>query len=280
MKYLALKSTENMFTKLLLLFFAPLTLFAAMPGQADFVVVIPSYNNEKYCIANLQSLAAQTYPFWQAIYINDASTDKTGQLVDEFVQKNNLGHKIKVVHNKKNVGAMANFYNWINKIRPQHIVVHLDGDDRLAHPKVLEKLAYVYADQTVWMTYGSYRPEPDDYVRVCKPFPDWVLTKNAFREFEWVSSHLRSYYAKLFHNIKKKHFLYKGKFAPMACDLAIMFPVLEQASDGHIRYIPDELYIYNYQSPINDVKKNLSLILDVDKYIRKMKPYKPLKKLF
>lgn len=253
---------------------------AKMPGQTDFVVVIPSFNNEQYCLNCLHSLATQTYPYWQAIYINDCSTDRTGALVEAYVHKYNLGNKIKVVHNKKNVGAMANFYTWIHKIDPTHVVVHLDGDDKLAHTKVLETLAHTYADNSVWMTYGSYRPEPDDFVRVCAPFPDWVLQKNAFRDYNWVSSHLRSYYAKLFHNIKKKHFMYKGKFVPMACDLAIMFPILEQSSNNHIRYIPDELYIYNYQTPINDVKKNLSLILEVDKQIRKMQRYKPLKTLF
>ncbi len=251
-----------------------------MPGQVDFVVVIPSYNNEQYCINNLQSLLSQTYPFWTAIYINDRSTDATGQMVDNFVRQHNIGHKIKVVHNRKNVGAMANFYKWIHTVNPQHVIVHLDGDDKLAHPKVLEKLAYTYADKNVWMTYGSYKSEPDNFVKVCRPFDDWVFKKNAFRKFEWVSSHLRSYYAKLFQNIKKRHFMYKGKFVPMACDLAIMFPILEQSSHGHIRFIPEELYIYNYQSPINDVKKNLSLILKVDKSIRKMSRYKPLKKLF
>ncbi len=253
---------------------------ATMPGQTDFVVVIPSYNNEKYCLGNLESLRTQTYPYWRAIYINDSSTDRTGELVDAYVRHFNLGHKIQVVHNKKNVGAMANFYTWINKINPQHVVVNLDGDDRLAHPKVLETLASVYADKNVWMTYGSYRPEPDDFVRVCAPLPDWVVKKNAFRDYTWVTSHLRSYYAKLFQNIKKKHFMYKGKFVPMACDLAIMFPALEQSSRGHIRYIHEDLYIYNYQTPINDAKKNQSLILKMDKHIRRMSRYKPINTLF
>ena len=74
--------------------------------------------------------------------------------------------------------------------------------------------------------------------------------------------------------------MYKGKFVPMACDLAIDVSVLEQSSNGHIRYIPDVLYIYNYQTPINDVKKNLALILEIDKHVRKMRRYKPLNKLF
>ncbi len=271
-----------MFTRFvaILLLYASLSLDAKMPGQSDFVVVIASYNNEKYCIGNLESLVKQTYPFWRAIYINDCSTDKTGELVEKFVQERKMGHKIKVVHNKTNVGAMANFYKWIHTIDPEHIVVHLDGDDRLAHPMVLERLAYVYADKNVWMTYGSYRPEPDDYVRVCKPFPDWVIKKNAFREYDWTASHLKTYYAKLFHNVKRRQFIHDGRFVPMACDLAIMFPILEQSSKGHIRYIPEELYIYNYTTPINDIKKNLSLLLELDKQIRKKSRYKPLNKLF
>lgn len=255
-------------------------LFAKMPSKIDFVVVIPSYNNEQYCLHNLNSLAKQTYPFWKAIYINDASTDRTGALVEAFIKSRNLQDRIEVVHNAKNVGAMANFYNWINKIAPEKVVVHLDGDDRLAHPQVLETLAKVYADKKTWVTYGSYRPEPDDFVRVCKPLPESVLKKNSFRDHEWVTSHLRSYYAKLFHNIKKQDFMVNGAFVPMACDLAIMFPILEQASDGHIRYIPEELYIYNYQTPINDEKKNYNLILDMDKKIRKKHRYKKLKNLF
>ncbi len=269
-----------MFIRILFLILFCYSLEAQMPGQTDFVVIIPSYNNEKYCIGCLESLASQTYPFWKAIYINDRSTDQTGPMVEEFVRKRNLEHKIKVVHNQKNVGAMANFYTWINSVDPTNVIVHLDGDDRLAHPKVLERLAYAYADKNVWTTYGNYRPEPDDFPRICAPFPDWVLKKNAFRKFNWVSSHLKTYYAKLFHNIKKKQFLYKGKFLPMACDLAIMFCVLEQSAKGHIRYIPDELYIYNYTTPINDEKKDLSKILKCDSHIRKMRRCKPLKKLF
>ena len=270
-----------MFTKFFLWFLLlPVFCFAKMPGKTDFFVIIPSYNNELYCIDNLNSLIDQTYPFWTALYVNDASTDNTGRMVEEHIKRRGMGHKIKVVHNKKNVGAMANYYTWLNKVSPEHVVVHLDGDDKLAHPKVLEKLAYIYADKNTWVTYGNYRPEPDEFVRVCKPFPEWVLKKNAFRKYDWVSSHLRTYYAKLFQNIKKRDFMYKGKFVPMACDLATMFPILEQSSKGHIRFIDEVLLIYNYHSPINDVKKNLSLILDVDKHIRKKRKYKPLKKLF
>lgn len=258
----------------------PLSLWAKMPDEIDFVIVIPSYNNANYCIKNLESVAMQTYPFWEAVYINDCSTDQTGPMVEEFVRTHSLQSKIKIFHTKKNVGAMANFYKHINKIKSKKIVVHLDGDDRLAHPQVLERLAYTYADKNVWITYGNYRPEPAEFIRLCAPLPPRVLKKNRFRKAPWVTSHLRSYYAKLFHNIKKKHLMYKGAYVPMAADQASMFCILEQASRGHIKYISEELYIYNYQNPINDEKKDLWLVQDVERHLRKMKRYKPLKKLF
>lgn len=255
----------------------PLALFA----KTQFVVVIPSYNNAQYCIGNLKSLAEQTYQNWEAVYINDASTDDTLAIVERFVKDHKLTHKIQVIHNEKNKGAMANFYKHINEIDPHKVVVHLDGDDRLAHPKVLERLSQAYSNPDVWMTYGNYRGEPDSYMQLCAPIPDEVMKKNSFREHTWVTTHLRSYYAKLFHNIKKKDLMYKGKFVPVACDVATMMCILEMCSKGHILYIPDVLYIYNFQTPINDMKKNQELVLFMDKkVIRKKKPYKPLKKLF
>lgn len=252
----------------------------AAAENAEFVVVIPSYNNAKCCVSNLESLAKQCYPYWQAIYIDDCSSDDTGELVKEFIKKHHLEKKIRYVRNKKNIGAMANFYHWINQVDEKKIIVHLDGDDRLAHPMVLEKLAYTYADKKVWLTYGNFRSEPENFPFRSSELPKKIIKKNRFRKYHWVTSHLKTYYAKLFHQIKKKDLTYKGKFVPMASDAAIMFCLLELSSNDHIRFLNEELYIYNYTNPLNDEKINLQLVQDIDKNLRKKKGYKPLKNLF
>lgn len=268
-------------SKFLLLFlFAVLSLGAEVPEKKEFVVIIPSFNNEKYCIDNIKSVAMQCYPYWEAIVIDDCSTDQTRQRLESFVKEHGLQKKVRIIHNKKNIGAMANFFYWINSVDEKKIIVHLDGDDRLAHPMVLEKLAYAYADPTVWMTYGNFRSEPDTYLFRSQPLPKKVMRKNSFRKKPWVTSHLRTYYAKLFHKIKKKHLMYKDDFVPMAADQASMFCLLEMSSDGHIRYMNEDLYIYNYSNPLNDEKKNLWLVQDVERELRKKRPYRPLKKLF
>jgi glycosyltransferase involved in cell wall biosynthesis len=258
----------------------PISVFSANSAKTEFVVIIPSYNNEKYVLDNLNSLKMQNYRHWKAIYINDCSTDKTGELVEGFVRQNRLSHKIKIVHNLKNIGSMANCYKWINKVDAGKVIVHLDGDDRLAHYKVLERLAEVYADKNVWVTYGNFTTEPDTFLFRSEALPQEIIAQNAFRKYHWVTSHLKTYYAKLFHNIDKEYLMYQGKFVPMAQDQAIMLCILEMASLGHIRFIDEELYVYNYKNPINDEKKDKSLALDVVKSLREKEPCKPLYSLF
>jgi hypothetical protein len=62
------------------------------------------------------------------------------------------------------------------------------------------------------------------------------------------------------------------------------------ASWGHIKYIPEVLYIYNFQNPISDQKVQRAKVEEIDKKIRTRKRYeamrtiipthKPSKKLF
>lgn len=245
-----------------------------------FVIVSPSYNNAKWCVRSLNSVRRQNYPHWSLVYVNDASTDDTRVRVERFIEKYQLKDKIQLINNEQRSGAMANFYNVISSLDPKVVVVTLDGDDRLAHGGVLELLAQVYADPNVWMTYGNYRTEPGHVPSLCAPFPDEVLRKRSFRKHPWVSSHLRTYRAKLFQKVKRADFMWHGFFVPSACDVAIMMPLLELASLGHIRYIPEVLYLYNVGNPIRDVTVNGRLQINITKYIRSRKPYKPLKTLY
>ena len=73
-------------------------------------VIIPVYNVSCYLRECLDSVAAQsfavvaqTYPDWEAICIDDGSTDDSGAILDEYAAKDS---RFKVVH-QKNGGASA-----------------------------------------------------------------------------------------------------------------------------------------------------------------------------
>jgi glycosyltransferase involved in cell wall biosynthesis len=247
----------------------------------EFVVLVPSYNNEKWCVQNLESIVNQTYPHWSLYYINDCSTDHTREIVDAFVKSHAIEHKCKIINNSTRKFGMANIYEAIHLIDPTKVIVLCDGDDWLADETVLEKLAEIYLDEKIWMTYGNYKTWPEDHGSCCAPIPEDVRINRAFRRYPWVASHLKTFYAKLFHLIKKEDFLWKqGMLFPVTYDLAIMFPMLEMASEDHFQFIPEVLYIYNIRNPLNVIKTNPRLQVELEYYIRSRQAYEPLKTLF
>jgi len=248
--------------------------FRGSSKDKHIVVIIPSYNNIKWYDKNLDMLEAQskTYKNWNAIYIDDCSTDGTGKAVAQYIKSHNLEHKIKLIQNKQNKGAMYNLYHAIHSCKNSDVVVTLDGDDWFKDEQVLSYINKVYQDKNVWMTYGQYEIYPSGKLGHCSHIPDIVTQQNAFREFRWLSSHLRTFYAGLFKKIKTEDLLYNDKFYAMTWDMAMMFPMLEMAGN-HAKSIDKVLYIYNQENPINDWKKDLKLVLHLEKQIRGKQKY-------
>jgi glycosyltransferase involved in cell wall biosynthesis len=135
------------------------------------VIVIPSYNNRQWYRQNLRSLCAQKYDHFRAIYVDDGSTDQTGALVEQFLADQAVGPRIQVIRNPVRVGALENLYRSIHACDDQEIVILLDGDDWLAHSRVLQILNTVYADPDCWMTYGQYASWPVPVLGYSRPIP-------------------------------------------------------------------------------------------------------------
>jgi glycosyltransferase involved in cell wall biosynthesis len=256
------------------------TLFS-VEESVKFAIIIPSYNNEKWCIENIESCVKQTYKNFVIIYVDDCSTDKTGKLIDEYVQSHELQDKIFVIHNQKQAGCpLANFYKVIHTLDPHYVVVNVDGDDKLMHTRVLEKLAEVYQDPTIWMTWGDYAADNPAWPFYSSPFPEKVIKNSAYRSYPFVSGHLRTYYAALFQRIEKEDLLYNGNFFPASGDVALMLPMIEMAAPSHFRYINEVLYWYRTNNPMSEFRSKLSLQDRCREAVYAKKPYKPLDTLF
>lgn len=86
--------------------------------------VITTYNQEDYIIECLESFVNQTLDGIEAIVVNDGSTDKTGELIDQFIKNYS---NIRVIHQKNQGGAQA-LNNGIVLATGKYIAF-LDGDD-------------------------------------------------------------------------------------------------------------------------------------------------------
>lgn len=241
-----------------------------------FVVIIPSYNNEKWCERNLRSVYEQEYNEYRVIYIDDNSKDATYEKVKKYVKDHNQEHRTNLIRNEKNKGALLNLYNAIHSCKNNEIIVTLDGDDWFPHEFVLFKLNECYANPKVWLTFGQYLDYPTYTKGMGGPiFKRRLNDTKGFRLHEWVSTHLRTFYAGLFKKIKLKDFFYQGIFFKMGWDYTFMLPMLEMCHDCFM-YIPEVMYIYNRCNPISDDRLNLHLQRQSAIYVRFKEPYLPI----
>ncbi len=88
----------------------------------------------------------QQYDNFHIVYVDDASPDRTGEYVREYVkQKGFPEDKIEVIINGHNVYALENIYNAIHyHCSAGEIVMLIDGDDALIGRHVFGVFNAVY----------------------------------------------------------------------------------------------------------------------------------------
>ncbi len=241
----------------------------------EFVIVVPSFNNDLYFERNLNSIFSQDYKNFSVIYIDDCSLDNTYENVKNYVGRNGVEEKISLIHNNINHKALYNLYRAIHSVRNDQIVVLLDGDDWFENDHVLSNLNEYYQNSEMWMSYGQYIRYPDNGKGMCAPVTKKFLQKGKMRSHKWQYSHLRTFYAGLFKRIKLNDLIENGNFFSSAWDLAIMLPMMEMARE-HVYFTPEVSYVYNYETPLTDAKIRLKEQESHEQIIRKMAIYEPL----
>lgn len=151
------------------------------------------------------------------------------------------------------------------------VVVHLDGDDWLAHPHALARLAAEYASGDVHATYGngfSYFPDKEAKGYWCfwelQMARKWGFGKSPqsdtrehayraitaeeagddWRDAPWGAMHLRTFRYSAWCAISRDHFIADGRYLQVATDAAILLPVLNHVGFERVRFIDDLLYGY------------------------------------
>lgn len=251
-------------------------------GRRHFVIVTATYNNAQWYKQHIDSLLSQTYTDFEVVITDDASTDGTADLIAQRVEELGAQDRVKLIRNVTRQGAMANQHAMIHAhCVPVDIVAIVDGDDWLYDEHVLEHLSHVYADPNVWLTYGQFIEYPSGAHGFCIDMPEHIVRGNGFRSFGEIPSHLRTFYAGLFHKIDRKDLCDQdGQWLAMCADIAAMFPMIEMARNGHFKFISRPMLTYNSSNPINDYKVSKSLQRAIDLDLRSRVRYSALTILF
>lgn len=88
-------------------------------------IIIATYNREAFIAEAIESILNQTYKDWEMIIIDDASEDKTEEIVKKYI---NNDSRIKYFKNEKNLGIAKSRNRGLNLAEGIYIAP-LDSDD-------------------------------------------------------------------------------------------------------------------------------------------------------
>lgn len=127
-------------------------------GEQDFEyeasVIIPVFNREKTVADAVKSALGQKANFkFNVIVVNNHSTDRTGEILDELKADN----MIQIVPERTDLGIGGCWNEAINSSFCGKFAVQLDSDDLYSSPKTLQKIVDAFYKQKAAMIIGSYR---------------------------------------------------------------------------------------------------------------------------
>lgn len=257
-----------------------------------FVVIVALYNMGQWLEQTIQSIRGQSYGNFRCLLGDDMSTDNSAEVIAEAIRND---PRFELIRHREKKFSMGNIATLIDIARPddEDVIVLVDGDDYLAHPHVLQKLANIYKEYGCWMTHGSYRGiKAAEKDLICQAYPPDILHSGNFRKVKWRASHLKTFKYKLWKKIRPEAFTIteeefnrarwralwsgrirtwlnwlkirhtdlidaSGRYIRRCDDKAFTFPMLEMAGPK-VQFIDEILYIFRiYEKDLNfGVRRN------------------------
>lgn len=116
-------------------------------------VVMGVYNGAEYLSAAIESLLNQTFPHFELLIINDASTDHTPNILDHYQKQDK---RIRVFHNKTNQGIAVSRNRGL-KLAQGETIAFMDADDVAYLNRFEIQYHYLNNHPDIFLVAGSAR---------------------------------------------------------------------------------------------------------------------------
>jgi len=114
-------------------------------------VITPVYNAERFIAETIESVRSQTFTNWELILVDDASTDKSSEILQKYRQ---MDSRIRSVRLPSNQGA-ARARNRALKEARGRFLAFLDSDDLWTPEKLERQLDFMHQNGYAF-TYTAY----------------------------------------------------------------------------------------------------------------------------
>ena len=115
-------------------------------------VIIPAHNEEKVIARAIESILNQTFRDFKFIIVNDGSTDKTEEILDEYAKKD---LRIRIIKNKNNIGLTKSLNKAIKETKSEYIA-RMDADDISLQNRFFKQIAIFKKYHDISIVVNNY----------------------------------------------------------------------------------------------------------------------------
>lgn len=216
-------------------------------------IIIPVYNTEQYLRRCLDSVTKQRYSDIEIIIVNDGSTDKCGEICDQYAE---IDARIRVIH-KKNAGLVAARKTGLESARGEY-VAYVDSDDWIddnAYDELMEVASKYKPDFIACSFYKNY--EGMESLRQDYP-AEGFYTRQEIEEIIGRAEKEESFFCQIINSalwcklLKRSYLLSFQEAVPdeiaMSEDLAVILPMFLHAESIYVSKIAFYHYFQNRKS--------------------------------
>jgi len=142
-------------------------------------VLMPNYNCEKYIWQAIESILGQTFTDFEFIIIDDGSTDKSWDIVQEYAKEDK---RIIAIRNKENLKICKTLNKWLELAKWKYIA-RMDSDDIAKNEWLGKVYNYISQNPDIWVCGSNFEIINDNWKIVWKKeFPE---NNNECKESIW-----------------------------------------------------------------------------------------------
>ena len=213
-----------------------------MSSRPRVSLVVTCHNYGRFLGQALDSLVAQTLVDWEAIVIDDASTDETGEVLARYLDLPGM----LVVRHRGRAGNIRSYNEGLDLASGQYVGI-LSADDYLLRHDALERQVAVFeADLRVGLVYSAHAiVQAGSQVRPVTPWPRAAIRPGLqeFRKLMWGNYILHSG-ALLRREVERE----LGSYDPALTHTGDWDMWLRAAARHPVGYISEPLYAYRIHS--------------------------------
>jgi glycosyltransferase involved in cell wall biosynthesis len=249
-------------------------------------IAIPTFNRASWLKDCILSALSQTYPHFEIVVSDNASTDDTQKVLRQFRSR-----RLRVIRQKKNIGLLPNWNACLAEARGEYIL--LVSDDDKVSPWLLERsVALVRRDRQIPIVIALSDIFFPEVARVWKPF-------SKLKTGVWNGADILQELLKLpmlagmsTYMIQTEALRARGGFPldfPHSADMAVWAPLLFTEKAGFVNEICGTLRLHNARQTsrftidarLNDGEKLTGHLIEIaDQSIKDPKKRERIKRLF